>query len=122
LAPSSGAGRSYYYFISTLCCHTPSYFPHISSYLPHISSYFFIFASYLLLSVHLILLFPLAHENRRHTHITLAIAAGFPLKNVSSRAGHSTIAIACDIYAVPITAIDVDIANSFERLLKPAGA
>ena len=53
----------------------------------------------------------------RHTHITLAIAAGFPLKNVSTRAGHSTIAITCDIYAVPVTAVDVDIANSFEKLL-----
>ena len=53
----------------------------------------------------------------RHTHITLAIAAGFPLKNVSTRAGHSTIAITCDIYAVPVTAVDIDIANSFEKLL-----
>ena len=55
----------------------------------------------------------------RHTHITLAIAAGFPLKNVSTRAGHSTIAITCDIYAVPVTAVDVDIANSFEKYLEP---
>ena len=53
----------------------------------------------------------------RHTHITIALAAGFPMKNVSSRAGHSSIGITCDTYAVPVTAVDREIADSFEKLL-----
>jgi len=31
---------------------------------------------------------PMPFHGLRHTHITLAIAAGFPLKNISTRAGH----------------------------------
>ena len=60
---------------------------------------------------------PMPFHGLRHTHITLAIAAGFPLKNISSIAGHSTIGITCDTYAVPVTAVDREIADSFEKLL-----
>ena len=60
---------------------------------------------------------PMPFHGLRHTHITLAIAAGFPLKNISTRAGHSTIGITCDTYAVPVTAVDREIADSFEKFL-----
>ena len=64
---------------------------------------------------------PMPFHGLRHTHITLAIAAGFPLKNISTRAGHSNIGITCDTYAVPVTAVDREIADSFEKFLGESG-
>lgn len=49
----------------------------------------------------------------RHTHATLALAAGIHPKVVSERLGHSTVSITLDIYSHAIPAME---ANAAERV------
>ena len=49
----------------------------------------------------------------RHTHASLALAAGIEMKVVSDRLGHSTTAITADLYTHVIPAIARDAAERF---------
>lgn len=52
-------------------------------------------------------------HDRRHTHASLALAAGIEMKVASDRLGHSTTAITADLYTHVIPAIARDAADRF---------
>lgn len=53
----------------------------------------------------------------RHTHATLALAAGVPPKIVSARLGHKSVAFTLDVYTHAIPAMDADAANLIAGLV-----
>jgi integrase len=57
----------------------------------------------------------------RHTHATLALAAGVDMKVVSSRLGHSTTAITADLYTHVIPALARQAADAIAHVVGPAG-
>lgn len=58
----------------------------------------------------------------RHTHASLALAAGVHPKVVSERLGHSTIAITLDTYSHAIPALDERAAETIAALLREPGS
>ncbi|MBA2240472.1 MAG: site-specific integrase [Solirubrobacterales bacterium] len=59
-----------------------------------------------------------AHD-LRHTHATLALAAGIHPKVVSERLGHASVGITLDIYSHATPAMQADAANRVAALLEP---
>ncbi len=53
----------------------------------------------------------------RHTHATLALAAGVHPKIVSERLGHASIAITMDTYSHAIPTLDEDAARAVASLV-----
>jgi len=53
----------------------------------------------------------------RHTHATLALAAGIQAKVVSERLGHATVAFTLDIYAHVVPALQQDAADKIAALI-----
>jgi integrase len=58
----------------------------------------------------------------RHTHATLALAAGVDLKLVSERLGHASVAITADIYQQPTKKMAYDAALKIGRFMAGEGA
>lgn len=56
-------------------------------------------------------------KNMRHTHATLALAAGVDLKLVSERLGHASVAITADIYQQPTNKMAYDAALKIGRFM-----
>lgn len=56
-------------------------------------------------------------KNMRHTHATLALAAGVDLKLVSERLGHASVAITADIYQQPTKKMAYDAALKIGRFM-----
>ena len=56
-------------------------------------------------------------KNMRHTHATLALAAGVDLKLVSERLGHASVAITADIYQQPTKKMAYDAALQIGRFM-----
>lgn len=54
----------------------------------------------------------------RHTHATLALAAGVHPKVVQERLGHATVAITLDVYSPAIPAMQEDAAAKIAALLE----
>jgi integrase len=57
----------------------------------------------------------------RHTHATLALAAGIHPKVVSERLGHATVSITLDVYSHAIPAMQAEAANKIAALIFDAG-
>jgi integrase len=55
----------------------------------------------------------------RHTHATLALAAGVPTRVVSDRLGHSAMAVTTDIYQHAIPDLEADFAERIAALVVP---
>jgi integrase len=53
----------------------------------------------------------------RHTHATLALAAGIHAKVVSDRLGHSTVALTMDVYSHAIPAMEEEAASRIAALV-----
>jgi integrase len=56
----------------------------------------------------------------RHTHASLALAAGVHPKVVSERLGHSTVALTLDVYSHAVPALQSDAASLLERIVQEA--
>lgn len=57
----------------------------------------------------------------RHTHATLALAAGVHPKVVSERLGHATVAFTLDVYSHTVPALQAEAADRIASLIfKPA--
>ena len=54
----------------------------------------------------------------RHTHATLALAAGIHPKVVSERLGHSTVAFTMDVYSHAIPSMEAEAAETIARLVQ----
>ena len=54
----------------------------------------------------------------RHTHATLAFAAGVHPKVISERLGHATVAMTLDIYSHAVPALSEEAANVIAALVK----
>jgi len=54
----------------------------------------------------------------RHTHASLAVAAGVPMKVISDRLGHASISITMDLYAHLAPGLDEDAAAKVAGLIK----
>lgn len=54
----------------------------------------------------------------RHTHATLALAAGIHPKVVSERLGHSTVAFTMDVYSHAIPSMEAEAAETIARLVR----
>ena len=57
----------------------------------------------------------------RHTHATLALAAGIHLKVVSERLGHSTVAFTTDVYTHAIPSMEAEAAETIANLVRGPG-
>jgi integrase len=57
----------------------------------------------------------------RHTHATLALAAGIHPKVVSERLGHSTVAFTMDIYSHAIPSMEAEAAEAIAQLVLGSG-
>jgi integrase len=53
----------------------------------------------------------------RHSHATMALAAGVPAKVVSDRLGHSSVAITLDVYSHVMPSMDEDAATKVANLI-----
>jgi integrase len=60
---------------------------------------------------------PIRLHDLRHTHATLALAAGVHLKVVQERLGHSSISVTLDTYSHAIPALQEEAAAKVSRLL-----
>lgn len=58
----------------------------------------------------------------RHTHVTLALAAGSNPKTVSDRLGHATVALTLDVYSHSIPAVAQDAADRIAALVDESAA
>ncbi|MQB00399.1 MAG: tyrosine-type recombinase/integrase [Actinobacteria bacterium] len=54
----------------------------------------------------------------RHTHATLALAAGIHSKVVSERLGHSTVAFTMDVYSHAIPSMEAEAAETIAKLVR----
>ena len=54
----------------------------------------------------------------RHTHATLALAAGIHPKVVSERLGHSTVAFTMDVYSHAIPSMEAEAAETIAALVR----
>ena len=54
----------------------------------------------------------------RHTHATLALAAGIHPKVVSERLGHSTVAFTMDVYSHAIPSMEAEAAEAIANLVR----
>jgi integrase len=57
----------------------------------------------------------------RHTHATLALAAGIHPKVVSERLGHSTVAFTMDVYSHAIPSMEAEAAETIANLVRGSG-
>ena len=57
----------------------------------------------------------------RHTHATLALAAGIHPKVVSERLGHSTVAFTMDVYSHAIPSMEAEAADTIANLVRGSG-
>ena len=57
----------------------------------------------------------------RHTHATLALAAGIHPKVVSERLGHSTVAFTMDIYSHAIPSMEAEAAETIAQMIRSPG-
>ncbi len=57
----------------------------------------------------------------RHTHASLALAAGIHPKAVSERLGHSTVSITLDTYSHVIPALQTEVAEVVAAMVFPDG-
>jgi integrase len=57
----------------------------------------------------------------RHTHATLALAAGIHPKVVSERLGHSIVAFAMDVYSHAIPSMEAEAAETIANLVRGSG-
>jgi integrase len=57
----------------------------------------------------------------RHTHATLALAAGIHPKVVSERLGHSTVAFTMDVYSHAIPSMEAEAAERIANLVRGSG-
>lgn len=57
----------------------------------------------------------------RHTHATLAPAAGIHPKVVSERLGHSTVAFTMDVYSHAIPSMEAEAAETIAKLVRRSG-
>ena len=60
---------------------------------------------------------PITLHGLRHTHATLALAAGIHPKVVSERLGHSTVALTMDVYSHAIPAMEEEAAVKIAALV-----
>jgi integrase len=63
---------------------------------------------------------PVRLHDLRHTHATLALAAGVPTRVVSDRLGHSAMAVTTDIYQHAIPDLEADCAERIAALVMSA--
>lgn len=57
----------------------------------------------------------------RHTHATLALAAGIHPKVVSERLGHSTVAFTMDVYSHAVPSMEAEAAETIANLVRGTG-
>ena len=57
----------------------------------------------------------------RHTHATLALAAGIHPKVMSERLGHSTVAFTMDVYSHAIPSMEAEAAETIASLVRGSG-
>lgn len=66
-------------------------------------------------------LLPVRLHDLRHTHATLALAAGVPTRVLSDRLGHSAMAVTTDIYQHAIPDLEADFAERIAALVVSPG-
>jgi integrase len=65
---------------------------------------------------------PIRLHDLRHTHATMALAAGVHPKTVSERLGHSSVSLTLDLYSHAIPALQEEAADRIAGLLFPSRA